>query len=260
VSVTGTENLMMAATLAEGQTVLKNAAKEPEVCDLAMGLIAMGAKISGAGTDTIIIDGIVSLHGADHTIIPDRVEAATYAIGAVITHGDVILDGVRFDDLSVFWESLERAGATIKNIKGPKTKSAAHVSMNKDLSGVDVMTGPYPGFPTDVQAQFMALMTLCKGASMITETIFENRFMHVSELCRMGANITVHNASALVRGTNQLNGAQVMATDLRASVSLVLAGLVANGTTEINRIYHIDRGYEQIEHKLQMCGINIERA
>jgi UDP-N-acetylglucosamine 1-carboxyvinyltransferase len=261
VSVTGIENLLMAATLAKGQTILKNAAKEPEVCDLAKCLIAMGAKIEGIGTDTLFIEGVESLHGATHTIIPDRIEAATYALGAVITHGNVILENVLFEDLSVFWEDLEKAGAIIE--RGSQKLNGTEqvrVKMEKDIKEVDVMTGPYPGFPTDLQAQFMALMTLSSGAAMITETIFENRFMHVLELCRMGADITVHNASALVRGKKQLMGTQVMATDIRASVSLVLAALAAKGQTEITRIYHIDRGYEQIEKKLQQCGAIIERA
>jgi UDP-N-acetylglucosamine 1-carboxyvinyltransferase len=312
VSVTGTENLLMAATLAEGRTILRNAAKEPEVCDLARCLIKMGAKIEGIGTDTLVVDGVSALHGANHTIIPDRIEAGTYAAGAVITHGKVLLENVVYGDLAVFWESLERAGARISvesRIAGgakeadrqpdrllsnvvesqiakeadrqpdrlhssvveaqiaketgqqpDRLHSSVLVEMTQDIRGVDVMTGPYPGFPTDLQAQFMALMTICSGAAMITETIFENRFMHVLELCRMGADITVHGGSALVRGVKWLTGTQVMATDIRASVSLVLAGAATSGTTEIHRIYHIDRGYECIEKKLRGCGVNIERA
>ncbi|MDR0625047.1 MAG: UDP-N-acetylglucosamine 1-carboxyvinyltransferase [Holosporales bacterium] len=267
VSVTATENLLMAATLAQGRTVIRNAAKEPEVCDLARCLVKMGAKIYGIGSDTLVVHGVERLHGVDHTIIPDRIEAATYAVGAAITHGKVLLENVIFDDLSVFWESLEKAGARI--VKIPRqTKSVdsefeianVQVEMTQDIRGTDVITGPFPGFPTDLQAQFMALMTICSGAALITETIFENRFMHVLELCRMGADITVHGGSALVRGVKWLTGTQVMATDIRASVSLVLAGAATSGTTEIRRIYHIDRGYEHIEKKLQACGVNIERA
>jgi UDP-N-acetylglucosamine 1-carboxyvinyltransferase len=261
VSVTGTENLMMAATLATGQTILRNVAKEPEVCDLANCLVAMGAHISGIGTDTLTIDGVEELHGAEHTVIPDRIEAATYAIGAAITHGDVVLENVIFDDLSIFWDRLRSAGATVEELPGDSGgPRAVRVKMDQKIREVDIITGPYPGFPTDIQAQFMALMTLCSGASMITETIFENRFMHVLELCRMGANITIHHASALVRGVGQLTGTNVMATDIRASVSLILAGLAAKNTTEVHRVYHIDRGYEQIEKKLQQCGAIIERV
>jgi UDP-N-acetylglucosamine 1-carboxyvinyltransferase len=263
VSVGGTENLMMAAVLAKGRTTLKNAAREPEVCDLAKCLISMGAKIEGIGTSTLIIDGVSSLHGTDYTIIPDRLEAATYAIGAAITRGNVTLDDVVYDDLTVFWDCLEKSGATVEKFfnKGSGRESV-RVSMDAacNIKSVDVMTGPFPGFPTDLQAQFMALMTLNSGAAMITETIFENRFMHVLELCRMGADITVHSASAIVRGVKQLTGAQVMATDIRASVSLVLAGLAAQGDTQISRIYHIDRGYEKVEKKFRQCGAVIERV
>jgi UDP-N-acetylglucosamine 1-carboxyvinyltransferase len=261
VSVTGTENLLMAATLAQGQTILRNVAKEPEVCDLANCLVVMGARIDGIGTDTLTIDGVDELHGAEYTVIPDRIEAATYAVGAIITHGDLVLENVIFEDLAIFWDRLRSAGATVEQLEGDL--ESVRVKMDQDAKGireVDIITGPYPGFPTDIQAQFMALMTLCYGASMITETIFENRFMHVLELCRMGANITIHHASALVRGVKQLTGTNVMATDIRASVSLVLAGLAAQDTTQIHRIYHIDRGYEQIERKLQQCGAIIERV
>lgn len=258
VSVTGTENLIMAATLAEGTTVLKNAAKEPEVCDLVRCLQAMGAKIAGMGTDTLTIEGCARLKGTRYSVLPDRIEAATYAVAAALTHGDLWLDNVVYDDLLSFWAHLAKAGAVVERKKGD-FYDAVRVSMPSDISGVDVMTEPFPGFPTDIQAQFMAFMTLCKGAAMITETIFENRFMHVPELCRMSADITIHKTSALVRGVSQLVGAHVMATDLRASVSLILAGLVAKGTTTVHRVYHIDRGYEQIEMKLRRCGAVIER-
>jgi UDP-N-acetylglucosamine 1-carboxyvinyltransferase len=266
VSVTGTENLLMAATLAQGQTILRNVAKEPEVCDLAHCLVAMGARIDGIGTDILTIDGVDDLHGTEYTVIPDRIEAATYAVGAIITQGDLVLENVIFEDLAIFWDRLGSAGAMVEQLpagNGDGGLGSVRVKMDPDAKGikeVDIIKGPYPGFPTDIQAQFMALMTLCSGASMITETIFENRFMHVLELCRMGANITIHHASALVRGVKQLMGTNVMATDIRASVSLVLAGLAAQDTTQIHRIYHIDRGYEQIEKKLQQCGAIIERA
>ena len=255
VSVTGTENLLMAATLAKGRSILKNAAKEPEVCDLANCLISMGAKIEGIGADTLIIEGVDKLHGTTHSVIPDRIEAATYAIAAAITNGNVTLENVSYDDLSCFFNSLEKSGANIEKL----TDSSINIKMSGDIIGTDIMTAPFPGFPTDAQAQFMSLMTICNGASMITETIFENRFMHVPELCRMGADITVHNSSALVRGVKRLTGANVMATDLRASVALVLAGLIADGKTEVHRIYHLDRGYERIEEKLQKCGAIVER-
>lgn len=255
ISVTGTENLMMAATLAKGQTRLIRAAKEPEVCDLANCLNQMGAKISGIGTDTLVIDGVDHLSGATHTVISDRIEAGTYAMAAAITGGSVHLTGAQIDLIPTVAALLEQAGVNIKEdhqgilVTAPKGR----------LKGVDVMTEPFPGFATDLQAQWMSLMSTANGASMITETIFENRFMHVPELCRMGANITVHGSSALVRGIDQLKGAPVMATDLRASVSLVLAGLIAEGETIINRVYHLDRGYEKVEEKLRACGANIER-
>lgn len=261
VSVTGSENLIMASVLAKGQTVLKNVAREPEVCNLAYCLVAMGAKIEGIGTDTLTIQGVESLHEATYGVIPDRIEAATYAVAGAITYGDIILDGVCVSHLSSFWTHMKRAGVQIENLSPADQELAkVRVCMDQDLLGVDVMTEPYPGFPTDVQAQFMALMTICKGASMITETIFENRFMHVLELCRMSADITVHKSSALVRGVKRLIGAPIMATDLRASVSLILAGLAAEGETTVQRIYHIDRGYESIEQKLQACGAVVERV
>lgn len=263
VTVTGTENLLMAATLAKGTTVLKNAAKEPEVSDLVRCLQAMGAHIEGLGTDTLTIDGCKRLGGVTHNVIPDRIETATYAVAAALTRGDVWLDNIVYDDLLSFWVHLAKAGAFIERVPSEAPSGQGHdrvhITMPHDIQGVDVMTEPYPGFPTDLQSQFMAFMTLCQGAAMITETIFENRFMHVPELCRMSADITLHKSSALVRGVKQLVGAHVMATDLRASVALVLAGLVAKGTTTVHRIYHLDRGYEALEEKLCKCGANIER-
>jgi UDP-N-acetylglucosamine 1-carboxyvinyltransferase len=256
VSVTATENLMMAATLASGSTKLINAAREPEIIDLANCLRAMGATIHGDGTDTITIDGVKALHSAQHSVIADRIETGTFAIAALITKGELYLKNTSIDLLPSFISSLQKAGALIEN--GPDGFWVK--SSGQPITGVDVMTEPYPGFATDLQAQMMALMTICSGSSMITETIFENRFMHVPELCRMGANITVHGSTSLVRGVDRLKGAPVMATDLRASVSLVLAGLAAEGETVISRVYHLDRGYEHIEEKLSRCGANIERV
>ncbi len=260
VSVTATENLMMAATLAKGETVIVNAAREPEVIDLAVCLNAMGAKIEGAGTDKITIQGVERLNGVTHKVVCDRIETGTYAIAALMTRGELTLLNTDLALIPTFSSALEKAGALITPITGEE--SGFHIKMNDAgiIHGVDVMTEPYPGFPTDLQAQMMALMTLCDGASLITETIFENRFMHVPELRRMGANITAHGSSALVRGVKSLSGAPVMATDLRASVSLVLAGLAATGQTRVNRIYHLDRGYDKIVEKLQACGATIERA
>ncbi|MDP3371628.1 MAG: UDP-N-acetylglucosamine 1-carboxyvinyltransferase [Candidatus Paracaedibacteraceae bacterium] len=255
VSVTATENLLMAATLAKGETVLINAAREPEIIDLANCLKGMGAIIEGAGTDRIIIQGVEKLNGTSHSVIADRIETATYAIGAIITQGELTLTHTDLSLIPTVSEALARAGAIIK-----ETPNGFSIKANSGIiTGVDVITEPYPGFATDIQAQMMALMTLCTGASMITETIFENRFMHVPELARMGANITVHGSSALVRGVSQLSGAEVMATDLRASVSLVLAGLAAKGDTVLSRVYHLDRGYEKLEQKLTQCGAHIER-
>lgn len=255
VSVGATENLMMAATLAKGETILMNAAREPEIGDLARCLIAMGAEIEGIGSDRLVIKGKERLHGATYAVLPDRIEAGTFAMAAAITGGELELVGARMDDLKAVVKTL--AGA---NVKVTETANGLLVAANGDLLGVDVMTEPFPGFPTDLQAQMMALMCVAKGASMITETIFENRFMHVPELTRMGANITVHGSSALVRGVPKLTGAPVMATDLRASVSLVLAGLAAQGETTVNRIYHLDRGYERVEAKLAACGADMERV
>jgi UDP-N-acetylglucosamine 1-carboxyvinyltransferase len=255
VSVGATENLLMAATLARGETILVNAAREPEIVDLALCLSAMGADIEGAGTDRIRIRGRERLGGAAHTVIPDRIETGTYMMAVAITDGDVELVGARLDLVAAVADALAPAGVTVR-----QTERGLHVCRtNGRLTGIDVMTEPYPGFPTDLQAQLMALMTTAGGAAMITETIFENRFMHVPELARMGANINVHQATALVRGVPKLTGAPVMATDLRASVSLVLAGLAAEGDTIINRVYHLDRGYERVEEKLAACGAEVER-
>ncbi len=255
VSVGATENLMMAAALAKGETVLSNAAREPEVTDLARCLIAMGVEIDGLGSDTLTIQGNGPLSAAMHNVIPDRIETGTYAMSAVVTGGDVELTGVDMTHSEALFEKLREAGVQIT-----ETKRGIRVARGRGrIKGIDVMTEPYPGFPTDLQAQFMAMMSVAGGASMVTETIFENRFMHVPELGRMGANINVHGASAMVRGVPSLTGAEVMATDLRASVSLVLAGLAAKGETVINRVYHLDRGYERLEEKLAACGADIER-
>ena len=255
VSVGATENLLMAAALAKGETQLVNAAREPEITDLARCLVAMGATIEGIGTDTLYVQGVDSLAGADHPVVADRIEAGTYAMAAAITRGDIALDGFAREHLAAVFAVLERAGCRVTDEAG-----AVRVSAEGRLTGVDVMTEPFPGFPTDLQAQFMALMCVADGASMITETIFENRFMHVPELARMGARVTIHTASALVRGVAGLTGAPVMATDLRASSSLVLAGLAARGSTTIGRVYHLDRGYDRLEEKLTACGAEIRRV
>jgi UDP-N-acetylglucosamine 1-carboxyvinyltransferase len=255
VSVGATENLLMAATLAEGESLLINAAREPEITDLADCLIAMGARIDGIGTDRLRIHGVPRLHGTTHSIIPDRIETGTYIMATAATGGEVRLTNTRLPLVATVARVLEGAGVEV-------SESMDGLTVRRRASrppGVDIMTEPYPGFPTDLQAQVMALMAIADGSSMITETIFENRFMHVPELSRMGANITVHRASALVRGVPQLMGAPVMATDLRASVSLVVAGLVAASETVINRVYHLDRGYERLEEKLAACGARIER-
>jgi UDP-N-acetylglucosamine 1-carboxyvinyltransferase len=254
VSVGATENILMAATLARGETVLRNAAREPEIADLAACLVAMGARIEGIGSDTLRIEGREALSGAEYSALPDRIEAGTYAMAAAITGGALELIGARAEHLEAAFDVLSRAGATIR-----PTARGVHVAAAGRPRAVDVTTQPYPGFPTDLQAQFMALMTLADGASMITETIFENRFMHVPEFARLGADITVRGNTALVRGVASLRGAPVMATDLRASVSLVLAALVAEGETVVNRVYHLDRGYERIEERLSACGALIER-
>jgi UDP-N-acetylglucosamine 1-carboxyvinyltransferase len=255
VSVGATENLLMAATLARGESELVNAAREPEIGDLALCLQRMGAEIEGIGTDRLRIRGVGRLRGASHETVPDRIEAGTYAMAAAITDGDVELVGARPSLLGAVADVLRNAGVAIDETnRGMKVQRA-----NGRLCGVDVMTEPFPGFATDLQAQMMATMATAGGAAMITETIFENRFMHVPELCRMGANINVHGASAMVRGVPRLTGAPVMATDLRASVSLVLAGLAAEGDTILNRVYHLDRGYERLTEKLAACGAQIER-
>ncbi|MGM0560872.1 MAG: UDP-N-acetylglucosamine 1-carboxyvinyltransferase [Pseudomonadota bacterium] len=256
VSVGATENLMMAAALAGGQTRLVNAAREPEIVDLANCLVAMGAQIEGAGSDIITITGVSSLKGASHSVIPDRIETGTFVMAAAISDGDLQLEGARPDHLEKPFQVLRQAGVAIE----PNDKGLRVYRANGPLQGTDIMTEAFPGFATDLQAQFMALMATAQGASMITETIFENRFMHVPELTRMGADITVHGASALVRGQERLKAAPVMATDLRASVSLVLAALAAEGETELNRVYHLDRGYERIEEKLAACGAGIVRS
>ncbi len=254
VSVGATEDLLMAASLAEGQTVLANAAREPEIGDLAKCLTAMGARIEGIGTDRLTIEGVPALHAAAHAIVPDRIETGTYACAAAITGGEVRLRHAQIEHLGAVARTLGDSGVDIV-----QEEDGLLIRRLNGLHGTDVMTEPYPGFPTDMQAQFMVLMSVAEGAAMVTETIFENRFMHVPELNRMGARINVHGASAIVRGVSGLSGAPVMATDLRASVSLVLAGLAARGETLVNRVYHLDRGYEAVEQKLAACGADIER-
>ncbi len=255
VTVTGTENILMAAVLAEGKTVIKNAAREPEIVDLANFLIQMGAKISGAGTSTIEVEGVESLSGGNYAVMPDRIEAGTYLVAGAITRGQVKVTNVKPDNLLSMLCKFEEAGAVL---------SIGEDWVNLDMQGlrptsVNISTAPYPAFPTDMQAQFMALNTVADGASSIVETIFENRFMHVQELQRMGAQIRVNGNSAMLSGIESLTGAPVMATDLRASASLILAGLAANGETTVERVYHVDRGYERIEHKLTGLGADIRR-
>jgi len=254
-TVGGTENLMMAATLARGTTVLENAACEPEIVDLAEALIGMGARIEGAGTDVITIEGVDDLAPMDYAVMPDRIEAGTYMAAAAITGGDVLVRDVVPTHLDAFTIKLQEAGVTIS-----ECEQGLRVQGPERLEAVNIKTRPFPGFPTDMQAQFMALMCMANGTSMISENVFENRFMHVCELQRMGADIAIEGKVATVKGVKQLLGAPVMATDLRASASLVLAGLAADNTTEISRIYHLDRGYEQLETKLQLLGARIERA
>lgn len=255
VTVTGTENLMMAASLAEGTTILENAAREPEVVDLAECLNKMGAKISGAGTDVISIVGVERLHGATHNIVCDRIEAGTYMVAAAMTAGDVTLKNVQANLLDAVIEKLRDAGAVIT-----VTDDTIHVKSHGKLNAVNIRTAPHPAFPTDMQAQFMALNTVANGIAKVTETIFENRFMHVQEMQRLGADISIDGNTALVQGVEFLDGATVMATDLRASASLVLAGLVARGETVIERIYHLDRGYEYLEEKLNALGADVKRC
>lgn len=254
-TVLGTANIMMAATLAEGVTIIDSAACEPEIVDLATFLNAMGARVAGAGSPTITITGVKELHGAEHEVIADRIEAATYAIAAAATDGEVTLKGVRSEHLHAVLDKLREAGVKLERV-GPDLK----VTRNRRLKPVDVTTQPYAGFPTDVQAQMMSLMCLTPGISIITERIFEARFMHVSELARLGADISIEGPSAIVKGGRPLSGAQVMASDLRASAALVIAGLAAKGTTQIHRVYHLDRGYERMEAKLNALGAKIERT
>ena len=254
VTVTGTENLMMAATLADGVSILENAAREPEVVDLAACLNAMGARVAGAGTDRIVIEGVERLHGAAHAIMPDRIETGTFLAAAAAAGGDVTLAGARGDTMEAVLDKLAEAGATLAIDQG-----AIRLRRDAPLKSVSLRTAPYPAFPTDMQAQLMALMTLADDTAVITETIFENRMMHVQELKRLGADIEVESSTAIVKGVPALKGANVMATDLRASACLVIAGLMAEGETTIDRIYHLDRGYERIEAKLAALGARIRR-
>ncbi|MGB0695209.1 MAG: UDP-N-acetylglucosamine 1-carboxyvinyltransferase [Rhodospirillaceae bacterium] len=256
VTVGGTENAVMAACLAEGETILENVAREPEVADLCRCLESMGADIQGAGTGTLVIHGREKLMGTTYSVIPDRIETGTYACAAAATRGRVILSGARMELMESMVDHLRRAGVRVARVEeGVEIDATA-----SEPVGVDVLTEPFPGFPTDMQAQWMAFMATARGASMITENIFENRFMHVPELMRMGADINIHGGSAIIRGVSKLSGAPVMATDLRASVSLVVAALAARGESIINRVYHLDRGYERLEEKLQACGAEVERV
>lgn len=255
ITVTGTENIMMAACLAEGTTVLTNVAKEPEIIDLAEFLNQMGAKISGAGTDKITIEGVDKLHGTEHIIPADRIEAGTYLVAAAVTKGEIVINGINPKRLVKVLDKLNETGAIIET-----TKNSISLSMSRDKpKPVDITTAPFPEFPTDMQAQFSVINSIADGISNIYETVFENRFMHVQELNRMGSNIQVNGNQAIIEGVDSLYGAQVMATDLRASASLILAGLCAKGETKVDRIYHIDRGYERIEEKLNYLGANIIR-
>jgi UDP-N-acetylglucosamine 1-carboxyvinyltransferase len=255
VTVGGTHTALMGAALAHGHTVIHNAAREPEVADLADCLIKMGARIKGAGYSTIEVEGVTNLSGAYHTVLPDRIEAGTYAMAVAMTGGDVLLEGARPELLQSALDRIEAAGASVD-----ATNEGIRVRRNgSGIAAVDMTTAPFPGFPTDLQAQFMALMTKAKGTSRITETIFENRFMHVQELARLGAHIRLEGDQAIVEGVERLEGAPVMATDLRASVSLVIAALAAEGETIVNRVYHLDRGFERLEHKLSACGAEVER-
>jgi UDP-N-acetylglucosamine 1-carboxyvinyltransferase len=254
-TVTGTENLLMAAVLAKGETILRNAAREPEVEALANVLNQMGADIKGAGTSIITIKGVESLHPVSTSIIPDRIETGTFMVSGALTQGDIEITGCEPDHVSSIIHKLRQAGTSIS-----VNDKTIHVQGSEKINSIDIKTLPYPGFPTDMQAQFMVLMSVAGGLSIISETIFENRFIHVSELKRLGADITISGNSAMIKGVTSLSGAPVMATDLRASASLVLAGLIARGATEISRIYHLDRGYESIEKKFQKLGADIERA
>ena len=254
VSVGATENAVMAAVLASGESRIENAAREPEIVDLCNCLLAMGAKISGIGTETLLIQGVRDLHGATYAVMPDRIETGSYACAAAITGGSVELVGADLETLGSTVEALREAGVEVA-----ATADGVSVKRLNGLHGVTVSTAPYPGFPTDMQAQFMAMLAMADGASVLTETIFENRYMHVPELARMGADVTVRGRSAVVRGVGALHGAQVMATDLRASMSLIIAGLAAEGETVVSRVYHLDRGYERLEEKLSAVGADIER-
>jgi UDP-N-acetylglucosamine 1-carboxyvinyltransferase len=255
VSVGATENALMAAVLAKGTTVIENAAREPEITDLAKCLIAMGARIEGLRTDTLTVEGVSELHGATYAVMPDRIEAGSYACAALITGGSLELVGARKETMPSILSGLQDAGGIIEDVRG-----GIKVSADGGIKPLSISTAPFPAFPTDMQAQFMAMLSLAHGTSLLTETIFENRYMHVPELNRMGADIDVRGRSAVVRGVDKLNGAPVMATDLRASMGLVLAGLAANGETQVGRVYHLDRGYERLEEKLQAVGADIERA
>ncbi|MDK2767332.1 UDP-N-acetylglucosamine 1-carboxyvinyltransferase [Sphingomonas sp.] len=255
VSVGATENALMAAATARGTTVLENAAREPEIVDLCNLLVAMGASIHGIGSETLTIEGRDRLHGATYSVMPDRIEAGSYACAAAITGGDVVLEGAKADDMRATLDALVEAGVTIE-----EKANGIRVAADGPLKPITLSTAPYPGFATDMQAQFMAMLCKADGASVLTETIFENRYMHVPELARMGADITVSGRTAVVRGVDRMVGAPVMATDLRASMSLILAGLVAEGETQVSRIYHLDRGYERLEEKLQGVGADIERV
>jgi UDP-N-acetylglucosamine 1-carboxyvinyltransferase len=259
VTVTGTENLMMAACLAEGETVIENAAREPEVVDLAQCLNAMGARVSGAGTDVIRVQGVQRLHGATHRIMPDRIETGTYLCAAAVTGGDIRLTGTSLGYLDAVVDKLMDAGCDIESEKSPNHE-AIRLKAPHRLKAVSIRTAPYPGFPTDMQAQFMAINTVAEGTAVIRETIFENRFMHAVELARLGADIRIDGNTAVVTGVHKLTGATVMATDLRASASLVIAGLVAEGETVVDRIYHLDRGYERLEGKLTELGALVRRV
>ncbi len=255
VSVGATENALMAATLADGETVIENAAREPEITDLARCLIAMGAQIEGVGTERLVIQGVERLNGTTYSVMADRIEAGSYACAAAITGGDVLLEGANVEDMATILQGLSDAGIVVT-----AEDRGVRVRADGPLRPLTLSTAPYPGFPTDMQAQFMAMLTMADGASVLTETIFENRYMHVPELARMGADIQVRGRTAVVRGVDKLIGAPVMATDLRASMSLVIAGLAAEGETQVNRVYHLDRGYERLEVKLQGIGADIERA
>lgn len=255
VSVGATENALMAAVLARGETVIDNAAREPEITDLARCLVAMGAEISGIGTERLVIQGRDRLHGASYEVMPDRIEAGSYACAAAITGGELELVGARTEDMAAILRGLADAGVKVEDISG-----GIRVAADGQLNALTLSTAPFPAFPTDMQAQFMAMLALANGASVLTETIFENRYMHVPELARMGADVQVRGRTAVVRGVDHLVGAPVMATDLRASMSLIIAGLAARGETQVRRVYHLDRGYERLEEKLSAVGADIERA